>query len=66
VKQRKTYRGLFRKVSAVSAAGGSGGGREHYAFGGQLPAASGTSLFMREPNIQWVHSVFQTLGSLAR
>lgn len=52
-------------MSAVSAAGGPGGRREHYAFGGQLSADSGTSLSLREPNIQGIPSVFQARGSLA-
>lgn len=64
--EAKTYRGLLRKFSAEAAAGGLGGGRDHYAFGRQLPADSATSFNMWERNIQGIPNVFQALGSLAQ
>lgn len=64
--EAKIYRGLLRRISAEVAAGGLEGGRDHYAFGGQLPVHSATFLNMWVCNIQGIPSVFQALGSLAQ
>lgn len=60
--QAKTYRVLLGRISPEAAAGGLEGGRDHYAFGGQLPAHSATSLNTWLCNIQRIPSVFQDLA----
>lgn len=64
--EAKTYSGLLRRISAETAAGGLRSGRDHYAFGGQLPAHSATSLNSWVCNIRETPSVFQGLSSLAQ